>query len=131
MAKIKKLPKPFKNKWLKALRSGDYEQGTDYLNYRHEGGTNAFCCLGVACDISGVKWKKVKNSNGLEAPSGNNGLPGYTDLPKGIFEVLNQPYKGGLEFPKWSDPTYMDAVAKMNDRGDSFNKIAAWIDKVL
>jgi len=38
--------KTFKKKWVKALRSGDYEQATGVL-YNGTG----FCCLGVACDI--------------------------------------------------------------------------------
>ncbi len=32
-----------------ALRSGKYKQGFDQLRLR-----DAFCCLGVACDISGI-----------------------------------------------------------------------------
>jgi len=36
--------------WIKALRSGDYRQGEDYL---HTSGTEErFCCLGVACDLA-------------------------------------------------------------------------------
>lgn len=34
--------------WLTALRSGDYDQTTEYLN-RVSGG---FCCLGVLCDLA-------------------------------------------------------------------------------
>lgn len=33
--------------WLEALRSGEYEQGTSYLNMNGQ-----FCCLGVLCDIA-------------------------------------------------------------------------------
>lgn len=40
--------------WVKALRSGEYEQVTGRLH--RDGG---FCCLGVACDISGLgKWDR-------------------------------------------------------------------------
>lgn len=35
-----------KKKWVAALRSGDYEQGTRFLR-SHDG----FCCLGVLCDL--------------------------------------------------------------------------------
>jgi len=38
-----------KQKWLDALRSGDYEQGIDAL--RRTNGTDRFCCLGVLCDL--------------------------------------------------------------------------------
>ena len=43
----------FRKKWLAALRSGEYEQATGELR-----DAVGFCCLGVACDISGVgKWE--------------------------------------------------------------------------
>jgi hypothetical protein len=37
-------------KWVEALRSGEYEQGTGRLKTRD----GSYCCLGVACDISGL-----------------------------------------------------------------------------
>ena len=37
--------------WVKALRSGKYEQGTAQL-LTDEGG---YCCLGVLCDVIGMK----------------------------------------------------------------------------
>lgn len=40
--------RPVKLSWLRALRSGGYEQGTGKLR---EGDSNAFCCLGVLCDL--------------------------------------------------------------------------------
>jgi len=36
-----------KNRWVEALRSGEYEQGADYLCSTD----NKFCCLGVLVDI--------------------------------------------------------------------------------
>lgn len=46
-----------KNKWLHALRSGEYKQDVGALNTGH-----GFCCLGVLCDIysqeNDVPWKK-------------------------------------------------------------------------
>jgi hypothetical protein len=37
----------FKAQWLEALRSGKYKQGDSNLR----GFDDAFCCLGVACDL--------------------------------------------------------------------------------
>ena len=56
-----KLPKEFAEKWLTALRSGDYEQGNEHLlsyeevdeftvNYNKK----SYCCLGVACSLTEV-----------------------------------------------------------------------------
>lgn len=36
-----------KEKWVKALRSGQYEQGQHYLK-----SGDKFCCLGVLCDLA-------------------------------------------------------------------------------
>jgi hypothetical protein len=44
-----------KTKWVAALRSGEYEQGTKQLKKYEK-----FCCLGVLCDIhskeKGIEW---------------------------------------------------------------------------
>ena len=44
-----------KQKWINALRSGEYEQGRKSLRDR-----NKYCCLGVLCDLhakeTGNKW---------------------------------------------------------------------------
>jgi len=39
---------PNAQKWVDALRSGDYKQGRRAL---YDGVTDSFCCLGVACDL--------------------------------------------------------------------------------
>ena len=38
-------------KWVEALRSGKYKQGTGELYNKEE---NAYCCLGVLCAINGI-----------------------------------------------------------------------------
>jgi len=40
-----------KQSWLRALRSGDYHQGTGALK-----AGNKFCCLGVLCDLHRKKF---------------------------------------------------------------------------
>ena len=46
-----------KEKWVAALRSGEYKQGTDYLN-----ANGNFCCLGVLTDLyiqeKGLEWEE-------------------------------------------------------------------------
>ena len=37
-------------KWLTALRSGEYKQCTGQL-YSNYGNTDSYCCLGVACEV--------------------------------------------------------------------------------
>lgn len=50
-----KLNKEVKNKWVAALRSGRYKQGTEKL---HNEDDNSFCCLGVARSIGLCKRTK-------------------------------------------------------------------------
>jgi hypothetical protein len=49
-----KLPKEFTLKWLKALRSGYYNQSTGYLC-----NDVGYCCLGVACMLNGAKREDI------------------------------------------------------------------------
>lgn len=44
------MDKTVKKKWIKALRSGKYNQGTGCLK---DFENKTFCCLGVLCDIAG------------------------------------------------------------------------------
>jgi hypothetical protein len=41
-------------KWIAALRSGEYTQGTGALHKQadEDGKPDTFCCLGVACDVA-------------------------------------------------------------------------------
>lgn len=105
--KLEKLPKLFKKKWLKALRSGDYKQNTEGFLKTKE---NTYCCLGIAAHICGTtnitnkgfiqKGYKIKNINKVpKLLHGNEGIP--------------------LK------------LAEKNDEGQSFKKIATWIEKYL
>jgi hypothetical protein len=44
--------------WIKVLKNKEYEQGQETLKQINEGDEPKFCCLGVACDLSGLgEWK--------------------------------------------------------------------------
>lgn len=43
-------------KWLEALRSGKYLQGTGYLCHQEK-----YCCLGVLADVAGISRTAMKN----------------------------------------------------------------------
>jgi hypothetical protein len=50
-----KMPAEFKAKWIAALRSGKYKQTVSRLRDNF-----GYCCLGVACDISGMgEWDNM------------------------------------------------------------------------
>lgn len=61
----KRMDPEMKAKWLEALRSGKYAQGTNALRTYcdpespDKGVTPLFCCLGVLCDISNIgRWNE-------------------------------------------------------------------------
>jgi hypothetical protein len=57
-----------KQKWLDALRSGNYVQGEGTLN---KGGK--MCCLGVLCDVAGYEWESFsEESNHLRCAAGED-----------------------------------------------------------
>jgi hypothetical protein len=45
--------KELKKKWVKALRSGKYNQTTSSLK-----DYNSYCCLGVLCEVAGLKFNE-------------------------------------------------------------------------
>lgn len=51
---MKKMNPKLKAKWVKALRSGKYQQGNGYL-YTGSG----YCCLGVLCSVMGTPKEKL------------------------------------------------------------------------
>lgn len=93
-------------KWVEALRSGKYPQGTRSLR---NGGQ--FCCLGVLCDISGIgSWH-------VGAYRVGPGCLSTAYLPEPVAE-----YAG------WKYPSTQHELADRNDAGASFAEIADYIE---
>lgn len=100
-----KLPKVFKRKWVKALRSGNFEQGRQEL-WRY----GSYCCLGVAGLVCGLKVDELLDKEFLEADM----------VPAGVFKVI-----GGSE-------GMAEKLAAFNDSGNwSFKRIASYIERYL
>ena len=129
--------KQVKARWLAALRSGKYTQGTGAL--KQEGSTGSeFCCLGVLCDISGLGiWR--------ERVTMYSRIKEYivTDEPE--LSILHPDVKtwAGLEAadPQVKPSTELQerygfkievpSLATLNDRGASFSEIADLIEEQL
>jgi hypothetical protein len=107
-----KLPKAFKKKWLKALRSGKYTQGTEALRSVSKECGTTYCCLGVACHVagaSGIKNKElIENCNGTRIKSINK-----------VPVIL----RGDLGIPI--------VLANLNDKGKTFEQLADLIEEKL
>jgi hypothetical protein len=112
-----RLPKAFKEKWVKALRSGEYTQTTNgYLQ-----DTIGYCCLGVACTLTKTQFEIRNRSLIREDEFGDilNDIK-VPKLLKGSADTDNEDYN--------------EIVAKltfMNDDGRSFNTIATYIERFL
>ena len=98
-----------------ALRSGKYQQNQLSLTNKNY---TAFCCLGVACEISGFnQWQFKKgdrqpsfNGERLQLP---NNVRAWLGFRTSIGELDNGEYK---------------SLAEMNDMGITFPEIASMID---
>lgn len=99
---MEKLPKEFKDKWIAALRSGEYTQCIGRL---HDDGGH--CCLGVAEIISGAKSQD-------------------TGVLIGEFPEAIQ-FKTKVK----RDENVSLTLTEMNDSGKSFPEIADWIEANL
>ena len=103
-----------KEKWLNALRSGEYQQTQTAL--RKEDG---FCCLGVLCDLYGkehnVEWKLVDAGIYYEFQDKK------AILPLSVIEWA------GVED---DNPEICETpLSRLNDNGSTFNEIADFIEK--
>lgn len=107
-----------KTQWLKALRSGEYQQARGRL-----WGYKGFCCLGVLCDIY------VKESNHQWEEDDFGGHKIFDESAMLPIEVMT--WAGLSEAnPSISDRAN-NSLASINDRGSSFEEIADLIEKNL
>lgn len=100
------MEKKLKNKWVKVLRSGKYTQGKGFLYNKK---SNTFCCLGVLGAVCGVPLEKLNRKTFLLNFKGDAKVPKDLTGCRGITSQL----------------------ANMNDKGDSFDIIADFIEKDL
>jgi hypothetical protein len=113
-----KLDPEFKEKWVSALRSGEFEQGLHrlYLN-------NTYCCLGVAGELCGISPSEMENKgvfivDPLDVACENTLLINDGILPK---QIIGESTSNNIVYE----------LTSMNDNGSSFNKIADWIEENL
>lgn len=119
--------------WVKALRSGQYQQGRKQLK-----DTDFFCCLGVACDISGKsEWKGttyLSNKNympqSVMALYGLNRKDGdykHDSLPEDLKRRIVETVTAGTAHAGITSNLPV-SLAEVNDFGDDFELIADIIE---
>lgn len=120
-----------KQRWLSALRSGEYEQAKGALR-RAKGG---FCCLGVLCDL----WLKEKGQEWQ--------TEGFDPVDQVYFDLECPTCEGTgdllpIEVQEWAGLSEMNptlpahkysqqSIAGLNDSGWSFGEIANVIEAEL
>jgi hypothetical protein len=108
-----------KQKWIAALRSGEYSQGNMRLKITEAAPSWAdkHCCLGVLCEI-GVKEGVIDGFNGA------NAYP-----PREITNWLGVEYITDVKPPKSDTPSLVLRAASWNDNeGLSFAQIAGRLE---
>lgn len=119
-----------KAKWVEALRSGKYVQGQHGLRTERNG-AEAFCCMGVLCEVMGLERTCEMSEPGYVMPDGSVSSGYVPDelLGGGVVpdELLGG---GGVPVPySRSCPCHL---AHMNDtENKTFAEIADWIEANL
>ena len=108
--------KRIKGKWLNWLRSGQYRQTKGNLCSETRSGNNSFCCHGVLCNIYAEETGGHWEGDGKTVLSYKNK---WTMPPSIVTQWAG--LKTGI----------VNDLANMNDNGDSFKKIADFIEKNL
>lgn len=106
---MEKLPKEFKEKWIAALRSGEYKQGKGCL----DDSDGRYCCLGVACKIAYAKTLDM-HEDGYSVP-----MEWIPEDEENVPMIL----RGHRDLPS--------TLADLNDSRRPFSEIADWIEQNL
>lgn len=110
-------------KWVAALRSGKYKQGTRYLTVI-KNGKEFDCCLGVACKLY------MEEGNALQVEQQNSHLRYIPPMDEGGADsgVLPVPVRKwlGLTFSNGNSDSI--CLSSLNDNGKSFEEIAKVIE---
>lgn len=144
-------------KWVKALRSGRYEQTNSVLKEGNEKDGYSYCCLGLACQLGRVKQLESfgiyrfgkAQEDGLPPAEfarwlgfDPDSVPKFAEYNSGpsqsIQVLLNNPrpvrhgYRVESEFGGslfWQGIGQYESLADINDNGASFETIADMIER--
>jgi hypothetical protein len=106
-----------KQKWVDALRSGEYKQGRGSLRQKHEGGDATYCCMGVLACLLGEP----------EEAMGSSFIYSKSDFASGKYQVrkCHEDDHVPNARDRWT-------LSYFNDKEDrSFLEIADWIEANL
>jgi hypothetical protein len=127
---MEKMDQAIKDRWVAALRSGDYTQGQGRLHATSADGINSFCCLGVLCDLA----NKENIVSTVEAYTTSDGVSVLYDddeswLPTSVAQWSGVDAQG--TFNEGLDNQEFSTLAYLNDSGATFEHIAEVIEEYL
>jgi hypothetical protein len=102
-----------KEKWIAALRSGEYIQGKNFLRTVN----NEFCCLGVLAEVCGINSVINNDEDAYHYDFDSTPLTAYPSIDF-LFSVS-------------LDNDDAEYLTKLNDAGSSFDEIADYIKEKL
>lgn len=125
-----KMNPQIKARWVKALRSGDYDQGHGRLHQKDPNGVSYFCCLGVLCDLA----SKENIVSEIVAYTTSDGVSMIYDddeswLPASVSEWAGVDHQGF--FIEGMHSFEFSTLAELNDSGATFVDIAKIIEEYL
>lgn len=121
-----------KAEWIAALRSGNYEQGSDYLARRGNDGNMKYCCLGVLCDLAvkaGVEVEVVDSMGTVQYDGQISVTPDSVAQWAGLPDV-NPTVITGWEVPEGEGRTMAFSLAEMNDGSEMYHYPAHTFEQI-
>lgn len=109
-----------RERWVKALRSGEYKQATGALTQMVGPSELGYCCLGVATDLVFQECDNPFTKLELE-----QSLNESSYLPDRVMQLLGMVTHDGSRIDASSD---QDNLAEENDGGASFDQIADMLE---
>lgn len=108
---VYRTPAAVYRRWVEALRSGKYVQGTGYLRRG-----SCFCAYGVLCDLAakdgGAEWGNMRHDK--------------------VYRYSGEYFGAPLAFRSYLNLTIVESgtIMAMNDHGRSFSQIADYIESI-
>lgn len=127
-----------KEKWIAALRSGKYEQGSEKLR-----SVTGYCCLGVLCDLYSQEQNQEWEFRGAFEEENTQPMDYWYFDGQGEFlpETVREWAGLSIASPKVKvnvtgeddedDWFYNNEIANLNDSGYTFNALADLIEEQL
>lgn len=117
-----------KQKWVEALRSGDYQQGTGQLrNLSHD-----YCCLGVLCDLhskeTGIPWSPTLQRPGSDK-SDILAFWNYAGSTVNLNDMVRNWAGIDVSHVMVFKDGQIESLANLNDSGTKFAEIADLIEE--